>query len=351
MCGREGAAGFAGGGVPAVVPGAGGASPSGFTTVVRASPVAGSICSGAGKVMLAGGSAARAGDATIASTRRIALKRDMEAGLYVVATPIGNLGDVTHRALQVLAGADVIAAEDTRVTRGLLSHFGIGAKLVALHAHNERAGAAKVIAWIGEGKRVAFVSDAGTPAVSDPGAALVGAVRAAGLPVFPIPGASALTTALSAAGIEADGVVFAGFLPSKGGERRERLAQLAAGPWAIALFEAPHRVAQTLGDLHAALGDRDVVVARELTKMFETITRVPLAQARAWVEADPDRRRGEFVLVVEGRPVESSPAMDPRKVLETLLAELPVKQAVALAVKLTGGKRNDLYALALELKR
>jgi len=275
----------------------------------------------------------------------------MEPGLYVVATPIGNLGDITHRALQVLAGADVLAAEDTRVTRGLLSHFGIGAKLLALHAHNERAAAAKVVGWIAQGKSVAFVSDAGTPAVSDPGAALVAAVRAAGFRVVPIPGPSALTTALSAAGIEADGVVFAGFLPARGAGRRERLAALAAGPWAIALFEAPHRVAKTLADLHAALGSRDVVIARELTKKFEAIARVPLGEARAWIEADPDRTRGEFVLVVEGRAVENAPAMDPRKVLETLLAELPVKQAVALAVKLTGAKRNELYALALELKR
>jgi 16S rRNA (cytidine1402-2'-O)-methyltransferase len=275
----------------------------------------------------------------------------MEPGLYVVATPVGNLGDVTHRALQTLAGADIVAAEDTRVTRGLLTHFGIGAKLVALHTHNERAAAAKVIAWIAAGKRVAFASDAGTPGVSDPGAVLVDAVRAAGFPVIPVPGASALTAALSVSGIAADGVVFAGFLPAHGAERRERLAQLASGPWAIALFEAPHRVAKTLADLHAALGDRDVVIARELTKKFETIARVPLAGARAWVEADPDRTRGEFVLVIEGRPVDAAPAMDPRKVLETLLAELPVKQAVALAVKLSGAKRNDLYALALELKK
>ena len=269
----------------------------------------------------------------------------------MVATPIGNLGDVTLRAVETLREADVIAAEDTRVTRALLSHLGIGAKLVALHAHNERGGAQKVLAWLAEGKRVAFVSDAGTPAVSDPGAVLVAAVRAAGHRVVPVPGPSALTTALSAAGVEADGVVFAGFLPARGSERRERLAELAAGPWAIALFESPHRVAQTLADLHAALGERDVVIARELTKMFESIARVPLADARAWIEADPDRTRGEFVLVVEGRPIERSPAIDPRKVLETLLAEVPLKQAVALAVKLTGGKRNDLYALALEINK
>jgi 16S rRNA (cytidine1402-2'-O)-methyltransferase len=275
----------------------------------------------------------------------------MEPGLYVVATPIGNLGDITHRAVEALSGADVVAAEDTRVTRGLLTHLGIKAKLVALHAHNERAAAERVIAWLAEGKRVAFVSDAGTPAVSDPGAALVAAVRAAGHPVIPIPGPSALTAALSAAGIESEGFVFAGFLPAKGSERRERIARLAAGPWAIVLFESPHRIAQTLADLHAALGERDVVIAREITKKFETIARVPLAGARAWVEADADRQRGELVLVIEGRPVEEASRSDPRQVLEVLLAELPLKQAVSLAARLTGGKRNALYALALELKR
>ena len=259
---------------------------------------------------------------------------------------------MTERALATLKGADVVAAEDTRVTRGLLTHFGIGAKkLVSLRAHNERSEAARVVAWIREGKSVAFVCDAGTPAVSDPGARLVDATRAAGLPVFPVPGASALTAALSASGIESDGVVFAGFLPAKGAERRERLADLAAGPWAIVLFEAPHRVAQTLADLHASLGERDVVIAREITKKFETIARVPLAGARAWVEADDDRRRGEFVLVVEGRPVARDAAFDLTKVLETLLAELPVRQAVAIATKITGGKRNEIYAAALAMKK
>ena len=258
---------------------------------------------------------------------------------------------MTRRAVETLESVDVVAAEDTRVTRGLLNHLGIAAKLVALHAHNERSGAQRVIAWISEGKSVAFVSDAGTPGVSDPGALLVAAVRAAGLRVVAIPGVSALTTALSVAGIEADGVVFGGFLPAKGAERRARLAQLAAGPWAIALFESPHRVARTLADLHAALGERDVVIARELTKMFETVARVPLVQAAAWIDADENRRRGEFVLVVEGRPVVSTSPLDPRALLETLLAELPLKQAVALAVKLTGGKRNELYPLALELKK
>jgi 16S rRNA (cytidine1402-2'-O)-methyltransferase len=276
----------------------------------------------------------------------------MDPGLYVVATPIGNLGDITHRALQSLSHADIVAAEDTRVTRGLLNHFNLAAKkLVAIHEHNERAAAERVIAWIRDGKVVAFVSDAGTPAVSDPGARLVDAVRAAGLRVVPVPGASALTAALSASGIEADGVVFAGFLPAKGAARRQRLAQLAAAPWAIALFEAPHRVVRTLADLHAALGERDVVVAREVTKKFETIVRLPLAGARAWAESDADHRRGEFVLVIEGRPVAAGSGLDVHKVLETLLAELPVKQAVAIATRLTGGKRNEIYAAALAMKK
>ena len=276
----------------------------------------------------------------------------LEPGLYVVATPIGNLGDVTLRAIETLRAADIVAAEDTRVTRSLLAHLGLSARVVALHAHNERRAGEQVCGWIAEGKSVALVSDAGTPGVSDPGAAVVDLARTAGHRVFPVPGASALTAALSACGLAFDGVVFAGFLPVKGAERKARLAALAAGPWAIALFEAPHRIEETLADLHAALGDRDVVVAREITKKFETITRVPLAEAALWVKADPDRRRGEFVLVVEGRPVETVSELDPRKLLATLLAaDLPVKQAVAVAVKLTGGKRNALYALALEMRK
>jgi len=208
-----------------------------------------------------------------------------------------------------------------------------------------------VVRAIAEGRAVALVSDAGTPGVSDPGRVVVARVREAGLRVIPVPGPSALTAALSASGLEVAGVVFAGFLPARGAERRERLAALAAGPWAIALFEAPHRIAQTLGDLHAALGERDVVIARELTKRFETIARVPLREARAWVEADDDRRRGEFVLVVEGRAVERSGGIDARAALEALMAELPLKQAVALAATLTGARRNELYALALTLRK
>lgn len=269
----------------------------------------------------------------------------------MVATPIGNLGDVTARALETLAAADVVAAEDTRVTKSLLTHFGIAARVVAVHAHNERAAAEGILALLRQGKTVALASDAGTPAVSDPGALLVERVREAGFPVVPIPGASALTAALSASGIAADGVVFAGFLPAKGAERKRRLAQLAAGPWAIALFESPHRISATLVHLHAALGDRDVVVCRELTKKFETITRVALSQAVAWLGADEDRSRGEFVLVVEGRPVETAPGADPATVLAVLLAELSVKQAAGLAAKITGANRSELYRMALALKK
>ena len=373
---------------------AGGASSrNGRTTVLRARPVAGSMSSSAGGlrgktcgpwgggigpttrarvVVLVGASSENAGETkTARARRRIALKRDigkggtgsdaphaqgargaaLEPGLYVVATPIGNLGDITHRALDTLARASWIAAEDTRVTRALLSHFGIGARLLAVHEHNEAAAAERVCRAIAAGEAVALVSDAGTPGVSDPGRMVVQKARAAGLPVVPIPGPSALTAAICASGLDFEGIVFAGFLPAKGAERRERLAALAAGPWAIALFESPHRVARTLADLHESCGERDVVIARELTKRFESTVRLPLSGARAWIEADETRRRGELVLLVEGRPVERRPALDPRAVLEKLLAELPLKQAVALAVALTGARRNVLYGLALELQR
>lgn len=274
----------------------------------------------------------------------------LPAGLYVVATPIGNLGDVSSRALETLKRADLVAAEDTRVTQSLLSHFGIRARLVSVREHNERGAAGSVLRALEAGQAVAYASDAGTPGVSDPGAVLADRVRAAGFPVIPVPGPSALTAALSACGLVADGVVFAGFLPAKGGERKARLAQLAAGPWAIALFESPHRIEATLADLHAALGDRDVVICRELTKRFESIARVPLAAATEWLREDPNRSRGEFVLVVEARPVEAGPTIDAAKVLAILLEELSVKQASSLAAKITGASRSEMYAKALAMK-
>lgn len=291
------------------------------------------------------------GSADSATGRDRIVSGALGPALYVVATPIGNLGDITLRALDTLRAADLVAAEDTRVTRTLLAHFGIGSRLLAVHEHNERAAAERIVAAIAEGRAVALVTDAGTPGVSDPGSVVVEAVRLAGQRVVPVPGASALTAALSASGLAFDGVVFAGFLAAKGGERRAKLEALAAGPWAIVLFEAPHRIARTLDDLHDALGERDIVIAREITKRFESIARMPLGQARAWVQADPDRERGEFVLVIEARPAAARPVVDADAVLDALLEQVPLKQAVALAAKITGGRRNDLYARALERKR
>jgi 16S rRNA (cytidine1402-2'-O)-methyltransferase len=266
--------------------------------------------------------------------------------LYVVATPIGNLGDITMRAVEALKAADCIAAEDTRVTRTLLQHLGISRTLLSIREHNEAAAAKGVIERLARGERVAYVTDAGTPAVSDP------AVRAAGHPVVPIPGASALTAALSASGLEGHGVVFLGFLPVKAGERRLRLQEVAALPYLLVAYEAPHRVVESVQAMAEALGERDIVIARELTKKFEQIVHLPLAEAAAWLEADSNRQRGEFVLVLApAAPAERDDSEELRRVLAVLLAELPVKQAAALAAKLTGARRNEAYALALALTK
>ncbi len=276
-----------------------------------------------------------------------------KATLYVVATPIGNLGDISLRALEVLKAADIIAAEDTRVTMRLLNRHGIAGKLVAVHEHNERRAAERVTGLLVGGKTVALVSDAGTPGIADPGAQVVAAVRAAGYPVVPIPGANAAAAVLSASGFEASRFLFCGFLPARASERRRALADLAAQTALLVFYEAPHRVADSVADLCAAFGgERLIIIARELTKIHETLHRCRLDEAVAWLEADDNHRRGEFVLVVEGAAATESSTgeVDVEAVLKTLLAELPVKQAVALAVKLTGGNRNALYKLALVLK-
>lgn len=276
-----------------------------------------------------------------------------KATLYVVATPIGNLGDISLRALEVLKAADIIAAEDTRVTMRLLNRHGIAGKLLAVHEHNERRAAERVTGLLAEGKTVALVSDAGTPGIADPGAQVVAVVRAAGYPVVPIPGPNAAAAVLSASGFEASRFLFCGFLPARASERRRALADLAAQTALLVFYEAPHRVADSVADLCAAFGgERHIVIARELTKIHETLHRCRLDEAVAWLEADDNHRRGEFVLVVEGATATQSPssAMDVEAVLKTLLAELPVKQAVALTVKLTGGNRNTIYKLALMLK-
>ncbi len=270
--------------------------------------------------------------------------------LYVVATPIGNLADITLRALHVLAIADAIACEDTRHTAPLLRAYGIDGKpLIALHEHNEAEAAHAVIARLQAGERIAYVSDAGTPAVSDPGARLVAACAAAGLRVLPLPGASSVTTAISAAGLAGDGhFVFAGFLPHKSGERQAAVDALAHEPRAVVLLEAPHRIA-ALADALAALGERPVTVGRELTKQFEQIATLPCADLPAWLAADAQRQRGEFALVLHPAPATDDSA-DTERVLRLLLAELPLKSAVKLAADITGAPRNALYEQALAWK-
>ncbi|WP_231695232.1 16S rRNA (cytidine(1402)-2'-O)-methyltransferase [Ottowia caeni] len=272
--------------------------------------------------------------------------------LYVVATPIGNLADVTLRALHVLATVDAIACEDTRHTQQLLRAVGIdraGNELMALHEHNEAEAAQAVITRLQAGQRVAYVSDAGTPAVSDPGARLVAAVRAQGLRTIPLPGASSVTCALSAAGVTGDGgFVFTGFLPNKSGERGAAVQSLAKESRAVVLLEAPHRIT-ALAEALSALGVRPVTVARELTKQFEQIATLPCNQLPAWLAADPQRQRGEFALVLHPADQETGADTDDR-VLRLLLAELPLKTAVKLAAEITGQPRNNLYQHALQLR-
>ncbi len=273
--------------------------------------------------------------------------------LYVVATPIGNLGDISARALAVLAQADLVAAEDTRTTGQLLAHHGIAAKLVALHEHNEMRRAVDLVARIQAGETIALVSDAGTPGISDPGALLVARAMEAGLVVCPIPGANAAIAALSAAGLAAPHFLFYGFLPSKSTARRSALEALRELPYALVFYEAPHRVNECVAELAATLGgEREIVIARELTKLFETIHRCRLDQAEAWLAADPNRQRGEFVLIVSGAQAEAREGLpaEAERVLRLLLAELPLKQSAALAAAITGARKNELYARALALR-
>lgn len=273
--------------------------------------------------------------------------------LYVVATPIGNLGDITLRALEVLRNVDVVAAEDTRITARLLKHYDIATPLFALHEHNERRAAQKVLALLAQGKSVALVSDAGTPAISDPGAAAVAMAHDAGYAVVPLPGANAAVAALSAAGSRAQHFLFYGFLPQQAAARRRVLEDLKALPFLLVFYEAPHRIGASLADMGEVLGSaRTVIIARELTKVFETIHACALGDAGAWLAADANRLRGEFVLLVEGAAgPDAAAADDARRVLGILVRDLPLKQAVQLAVEISGGKRNELYRLALEMKQ
>ncbi|WP_321813751.1 MULTISPECIES: 16S rRNA (cytidine(1402)-2'-O)-methyltransferase [unclassified Paraburkholderia] len=273
------------------------------------------------------------------------------ATLYVVATPIGNTADITVRALHVLGLVDRIAAEDTRNTGQLLTRYGISKPLIAVHEHNEREAAQRVIEHLRAGERVACVSDAGTPGISDPGAKLVDAVRDAGFQVVPLPGASALATALSAAGDWVSTFTFLGFLPPKAKQRASALQPLASHAHAMVFYEAPHRIIETVQALADAFGPaRRLLIARELTKLHEAIWRGTLAEGPTWLAEDANRQRGEFVLVVEGASAPESGEADHDAMLRVLLAEMPVKGAAKVAAALTGASRNALYARALELK-
>jgi 16S rRNA (cytidine1402-2'-O)-methyltransferase len=289
------------------------------------------------------------------ATAAVAGKQQYPAGtLYLVATPIGNLADITLRAIHVLALVDAVACEDTRHSAPLLRALGIDTKpLLALHAHNEQAASAGVLERLARGERVAFISDAGTPAVSDPGAVLVAAASSAGYRCIPVPGASSATAALSVAGdVASAGFTVVGFLPSRGNARAQALQAVAAAPPTQLLFEAPHRIEALARDLALACGERRLTLCRELTKQFETVTTMDAAAAPGWLAADPNRLRGEFVLVLHALTLQhgadDSAVHD--RLLAVLLAELPLKQAVAVAAKLSGAPRNALYGRALELK-
>jgi len=273
--------------------------------------------------------------------------------LYVVATPIGNLQDITLRALEVLKAVDVIAAEDTRHTSGLLSHYAIRKKLVAVHEHNEHQSAEQLLARLRAGESVALVTDAGTPGISDPGAVVVDIVRQAGIAVVPVPGASAVIAALSASGIRQNGFSFIGFLPASGSQRRKMLESLKEQKTTLVFYEAPHRVVESVEDMASVLGsERNITVARELTKTFETFHSCRLDEAVAWLQADPNQQRGEFVLLVESLPEAESAEIAPEvdRVLRLLMAELPLKQAVKLTAEISGEKKNALYEYGLKIK-
>ncbi|MDP2152937.1 MAG: 16S rRNA (cytidine(1402)-2'-O)-methyltransferase [Methylotenera sp.] len=274
--------------------------------------------------------------------------------LYVVATPIGNLQDITLRALDTLKAVDAIAAEDTRHTSGLLSHFGISKKLIAVHEHNEHQSAEKLLSQLNAGESIALVTDAGTPGISDPGAVVVDLVRKAGVKVVPVPGVSAVIAALSASGIMQNGFLFHGFLPASGAARRKVLEALKTQTVTLVIYEAPHRIVDSIADMCAVLGgERRITFARELTKTFETIYSCNLSNAVAWLEADTNQQRGEFVLLIEAAAAKDAEEMPEEtvRILKLLLAELPLKQAVKLATEITHEKKNVLYEFALQLKQ
>jgi 16S rRNA (cytidine1402-2'-O)-methyltransferase len=289
----------------------------------------------------------------LAAARDAAAAQNYPQGaLYVVATPIGNLADISLRALHVLHMVDAVACEDTRHTQALLRAYGIDKRaLLAVHRHNEAQGAQEVVRRLQQGERVAYASDAGTPGVSDPGARVVAAACAAGLPVVPVPGASSITALLSVTGGMADdgAFVFQGFLPAKAAERQQAVETLGQENRPVVLLEAPHRIAALAGTL-AALGPRELTVGREITKQFEEIATIRCEAFPAWLAASTQRTRGEYALVLHAVPAQAKDG-DASRVLKLLLAELPVKTAVKLAAEITGAPRNELYEAALKMKQ
>ena len=272
------------------------------------------------------------------------------AALYVVPTPLGNLADLTRRAEEILRTVPWVAAEDTRHSGPLLKQLGARARTLPAHQHNEHEAAARIVEKLRAGEAVALISDAGTPGISDPGARIVAAVRAAGCRIVPLPGPCAATTALSASGLLDEHFLFYGFLPSKGGQRRQALEALREQPAALVFYEAPHRVLETVADMATVFGERTLVIARELTKLFEAIHSLPLPEALDWLKADLNRQRGEFVLMLSGATA-GSDSGEGERVLKLLLADgLPTKQAAKLAASITGASKNALYDLALSLK-
>jgi 16S rRNA (cytidine1402-2'-O)-methyltransferase len=286
-------------------------------------------------------------------SEEIALQRFPARALYVVSTPIGNLGDISIRALSVLEMVDAVACEDTRTTGQLMKRYGLSKPMIATHQHNEAEAAQKIIERLQRGERVALVSDAGTPAISDPGTRVVDAVLSASLSVIPIAGPSAVTAAISTSGLSGEGFQFCGFLPSKDAQRDSALQALSNSPAVLVFYEAPHRVLDTVGAMRQMFGEqRRIVIARELSKLFEQIHRCTLSEASAWLAADSNRQRGEFVLLIEGAKrsnSESDSLLEARRLLTILLEECPVSQAAALAAKITGAKKNTLYTMALEI--
>ena len=275
--------------------------------------------------------------------------------LFVVATPIGNLDDLSARALKVLNEVAVIAAEDTRHSARLMQHFGIGTPLVACHEHNERDQGGRFLARLQAGEDLALISDAGTPLISDPGYHLVRQARAAGIVVVPVPGACALIAALSAAGLPSDRFIFEGFLPAKTAARRARLEQVKEESRTLIFYEAPHRILESLEDMREVFGgERPAVLARELTKAFETLKGLPLAELCAWVAGDSNQQRGECVVLVAGWQApegDAAVSTEALRVLNLLLEEMPLKRAAALAAEITGVRKNLLYQVALQQQK